>query len=320
MAPRREKATCASRSWMVLEFTSEWLRKCAGFSNQSQSDKTNWSNAKPKQTTLNLSFTYCISVIGFRPHVVYNNLHRSKLDANREINESTLNVPDAITAYHNYTNFINKAKSAISGRGLLLDVHGHGHTLQRTELGYLISGSNLDSGNYDASGSSIKSLVEHRCKGDRACFKEFIHGNRSLGHFMNQEDVQAVPSPQNKTPDGNSYFSGGYTVKTYGSRDGGNIDAIQMEFPRSLRTGWNNDTKYELARAIASFFDLNYDIHEATTQSPTSSPTKRSRTTKRTGTTPSKGNITVIQQNNTCVARVLFGMSIIVLSFLFKLS
>ena len=60
-----------------------------------------------------------------RPHVVYNILKRSKLDTNREINQATFNVPDAKKAYHDYTNFINKALSAIPGRGLLLDIHGH---------------------------------------------------------------------------------------------------------------------------------------------------------------------------------------------------
>ena len=60
-----------------------------------------------------------------RPHVVYNILKRSKLDTNREINQTTFNVPDAEKAYHDYTNFINKALSAIPGRGLLLDIHGH---------------------------------------------------------------------------------------------------------------------------------------------------------------------------------------------------
>ena len=43
----------------------------------------------------------------------------------REINQATFNVPDAKKAYHDYTNFINKALSAIPGRGLLLDIHGH---------------------------------------------------------------------------------------------------------------------------------------------------------------------------------------------------
>lgn len=199
-------------------------------------------------------------VTGFRPHVVYNNLHRSRLDANREINEATLDVPDAIVAYQNYTRFIEKAKASISGRGLLLDIHGHRH--QRTQLGYLISKARLKSGDYRAEDTSIKSLVQQWCvegeDEDVPCFKNFIIGDRSLGYFLDQEGVTAVPSPLARDPGDETYFSGGFTVRTYGSRNGGHIDAIQMEFPRVLRNEWGNATKFQVASAVLSFFKLNY--------------------------------------------------------------
>ena len=75
-------------------------------------------------------------------------IRRSKLDANREINEATFNVPDAGRAFQDYHNFIRKARSAISGAGLLLDIHGQAHKRERTELGYLISRRNLNTGNH----------------------------------------------------------------------------------------------------------------------------------------------------------------------------
>ena len=55
---------------------------------------------------------------------------------------------------------------------------------------------------------------------------------------MNQEGLRVVPSPQEPGPMvrlTGTYFSGGFTVKKYGSRDEGVIDAIQMEFPQELR-------------------------------------------------------------------------------------
>ena len=199
-------------------------------------------------------------VTGLRPHVVYNMLKRRKLDANREMDEATFHVPDAITAYQNYTNFINKARLSISGRGFLLDIHGHAHTSKRTELGYLIYGSKLDSGIHSIADSSIRRLGQYWCGSDNACFKDFIQGNRSLGHFMNQEGLDAVPSPQDQSPNGERYFSGGSTVKTYGSRDTGIIDAIQMEFDSTFRKGWRDDVEAQndVARAILSFCQLNY--------------------------------------------------------------
>lgn len=189
---------------------------------------------------------------------MYNRLRRSKLDANREINEATFNVPDARTAYHDFTSFINKARSAISGRGLLLDLHGQANKIQRTQLGYLIHRSNLDRGDYCIADSCIRSLGKFWCGSANSCFKDFIHGNRSLGHLLNEEGLQAVPSPQEKTPNREPYFNGGYIVKKYGSKDGGNIDGIQIEFPAKLRFGWGNDGKRRTARAISRFFELNY--------------------------------------------------------------
>ena len=52
---------------------------------------------------------------------------------------------------------------------------------------------------------------------------------------MNLEGFQAVPSPQNKKvkPDVVKYFSGGFTVTKCGSKDGGDIDGIQIEFSKN---------------------------------------------------------------------------------------
>ncbi|KAJ7339554.1 hypothetical protein OS493_005954 [Desmophyllum pertusum] len=208
---------------------------------------------------------------GLRPHVVYNMLSRRKLDANREDRESheaTFNISDAIKAYQDYSGFIAQAKSSITGRGLLLDIHGQGHAPPRTELGYLISRYRLNNKRYSIRQSSIRSLGEQWCGSDDACFKDFIQGNRSLGHFMNQEKLAAVPSTEQEKPNGESYFSGGYTLKTYGSRYGGMVDAIQMEFSREFRSVWRTGNAVErqaklarkLARAIVSFCKKNYNF------------------------------------------------------------
>ena len=212
---------------------------------------------------LNIYHIFIIVILGSRPHVVYNMLRRRKLDANREIHEATLDIPDAIKAYRNYTNFITQAQSAITGRGLLLDIHGQRHVPARTELGYLISRYRLNNTDYSISQSSIRSLGEHWCGSDDACFKDFIQGNRSLGHFMNQESLDAVPSTEQEKPNEELYFSGGYTLKTYGSKEGGMIDAIQMEFPREFRTGWGTNAdgrQAKLASAIVSFCKENYNF------------------------------------------------------------
>ena len=191
---------------------------------------------------------------------MYNLLKRSKLDANREINEATCNVSDAIKAYQDYNNFICKARSAISGRGLLLDIHGSADKKQRTLLGYLVQRKHLKSENYSRNITSIRSLGRHWCGDNNECFKTFICGNRSLGHFMNLEGLHAVPSPQTKkvNPDVVRFFSGGFTVTKYGSRDGGDIDGIQMEFSTEIRLRWGENTRNRIVNAILCFRRLNY--------------------------------------------------------------
>ena len=210
---------------------------------------------------------FCI-VLGLRPHFVYTRLKRRKLDANREIHEATFDVPDAMKAYQDYHGFISQAKWAITGRGLLLDIHGQAHKPERTELGYLISRNNLNSGTFSLEETSIRSLANDKCNQwwiklyDRIfgtlCFKDLIHGINSLGYFINQQDLDAVPSPRDMKPRNTKYFSGEYTAKKYGSRDGGDVDGIQMEFPKTLRKNWGKKSKDRVVTAIISFLKLNY--------------------------------------------------------------
>ena len=95
---------------------------------------------------------------------------------------------------------------------------------QRMELGYVIHSKHLDSDNYSKDVTSIRRLGRHWCGENNNCFKTFICGNRSLGHFMNLEGFLAVPSPQNKKIKPN--------VVKYFSKDGGDIDGIQIEFSK----------------------------------------------------------------------------------------
>ena len=52
------------------------------------------------------------------------------------------------------------------------------------------------------------------------------------------------------------YFSGGFTVTKYGSKDGGDIDGIQIEFSKKLRSKWGENTGNSIVNAILSFYRL----------------------------------------------------------------
>ena len=83
---------------------------------------------------------------GRYPYIIISNLNRTKLDPNREIVEAAQGNQWAEQAWNEYHGFIEIAEDSITAqyeKGFYVDIHGHGHEIQRLELGYLISGSDL---------------------------------------------------------------------------------------------------------------------------------------------------------------------------------
>ena len=77
---------------------------------------------------------------------------------------------------------------------------------------------------------------------------------------MEAEGCPAVPSTVNPAPlYGDSYFSGGHNVKQHGSRDGGIIDAIQVEAASDQRASAGRPAFVAaLAKAIQKYLLANY--------------------------------------------------------------
>gem|GEM_PF-2285496 len=174
---------------------------------------------------------------GCEPHVIICHLHRRKLDANREIVEGAQGIPAAEQAWNEYQNFIQTAKDAILGqqnRGILIDLHGHGHTIQRLELGYLLSGSQLRLTDAQLATptytdqASIRNLVNNNPNNYN--LSELLRGTYALGTLLRLGGYPSVPSDNDPAPAvGDSYFSGGYTTDFFGSVSTGALDAIQIE-------------------------------------------------------------------------------------------
>lgn len=171
------------------------------------------------------------------PHLVVNRLRRTKLDANRDLFEAALGNPEASNAWYAFHRFIDSAKIQVQrqfGKGLLIDLHGHGHSMQRLELGYLLSGSNLRAGNnYLNSAAALEnSSIRHLATKNQQNYRhaDLLNGQESLGGFFETERYTSVPSPADLAPrSGEDYFSGGYNTERHGSVDSGQIDAIQIE-------------------------------------------------------------------------------------------
>ncbi|WP_299272343.1 GEVED domain-containing protein [uncultured Psychroserpens sp.] len=191
------------------------------------------------------------ALTGCYAHVIINNLHRSKLDPNREQNEATCGDSDALDHWNAWHSFIDQASASVEanwGKGLYIDLHGQSHTIPRIEIGYNITATQLNTGNLNSTTninrSTIKNLVSNNLNSHT--HEELIRGVNSLGElFQNQPAVfynanvnpgcgvtsgyRAVPSNSDygntscddTRPHSNAYFDGDfYNNRRHGSGNG----------------------------------------------------------------------------------------------------
>ena len=94
-----------------------------------------------------------------------------------------------------------------------------------------------------------------------------IYGKSSLGHFLEKQDIDCIPSSNfnfQNTEEFKSgethYFEGGYITKHYGKIQKYNCDAVQIEMGYALR---NDRFAFEsngvkVAQAIFQFYQKHY--------------------------------------------------------------
>jgi len=180
------------------------------------------------------------------PHLIISKLHRSKMDPNREEEDAAQGNEEAIQAYRAFHCTVQQVKAGISGPGLLLDFHGQTHGLNSTELGYAISRTNLNAGSLVP--SSISSLTERLSS--LHSVEDLIWGQSGLGALLESAGYMAVPSPRKPKPGSDKYWSGGFITQQYGSREGGQVDAIQLEMPSELRIKGGEKVRTEFAETL----------------------------------------------------------------------
>ena len=204
---------------------------------------------------------------GCFPHMIINRLHRVKLDANRDIVDAADSNAIAEQAWVDFHVFIDAAKAkqeAETNGGIFFDLHGHGHQIQRIELGYLLTGTDLrttdpaldESGFYEK--TSIRNLIDRTLQP----LSQMVRGEPSFGSILENVNYAAVPSTPDPFPEvGDSFFSGGYNTRRHGSRDGGVVDAIQIECNQDIRFTESERLKFadSLAVAMLEFYELHYD-------------------------------------------------------------
>ena len=205
------------------------------------------------------------NITGCYPHIVINNLKRTKLDANRDLPEAACGNEFADKAWNEFHNFLDSATANVtkkSGKGLYIDLHGHGHAIQRLELGYLLTATQLaysdavlNTATY-INYSSIRKLINSNVL--NLAHSDLLRGNTSLGTLFAAKGFPAVPSADDRYPlTGQTYFSGGYNTERHGSKTLGTIDGIQIECNQDVR--FNEVARQDFATKTAQVL-LDYLI------------------------------------------------------------
>jgi hypothetical protein len=206
---------------------------------------------------------------GKRPHIVINRLSRRKFDANRDVGEATGGFAGLERSWRWLHAYIDTAKASIvraPGKGLVIDLHGHGHAVARLEIGYLLTATQLrlDDATLAAGNvmntTSIARMTRDALAGETPV--ALLNGANSLGGLLAARGYPSVPSHLDRAPQATQeYFSGGYNTERHGSVAGGTIDAIQIEHNNSgVRDTPENRQRYAgvLATALARYFERNY--------------------------------------------------------------
>ncbi|MEL6672390.1 MAG: T9SS type A sorting domain-containing protein [Bacteroidota bacterium] len=225
-----------------------------------------------------LFYDSLLAQTGCHPHVIINHLHRVKLDANRALGEAANGNPEAQLAWQEFHDFVAHARDSLVkqyGKGLYIDLHGHGHSIQRLELGYRLTSSKLRQNPEGlnesslVSSSSIRHLVGNNL--GQLTHAELLRGNQSLGTLFENENFPSVPSSNQPFPlSGEAYFSGGYNTERYGSSQGGTIDGVQIE---CNYTGVRDNAAnlQSFAGASARVLPLFWEVHMFGQNAPTGS-------------------------------------------------
>lgn len=205
---------------------------------------------------------------GCTPHLIINHLDRRKMDGNRNIGEAADGDPLAEQAWNDFHGFIQTSKACVTGtfgKGFFVDLHGHGHTIQRIEYGYLLyedelalSDATLNTSTY-INWSSLRNLANTNVMG--LTHAQLLRGDHALGTLLGNEGYPGVPSQQDPFPLINHpYFSGGYNTVVHSSYQGGSIDGVQIECNQSIR--FNEAARQAfaitLAENLSTFIELHY--------------------------------------------------------------
>jgi N-formylglutamate amidohydrolase len=198
---------------------------------------------------------------GHWPHIIICRITRRKIDCNREIVEACAGNKDAEAIWHDWHRFIAAAREKVArdfGRGLYIDLHGHGHKVAQLEMGYLHSAEDFDVSDQVLNGSQYRaaSSLQGLIALNRRPYAELVRGDYALGTLLADRGFPATPSKQRPQPTV-PYFRGGYNTVRYG-RDGGMIAGLQIE-TNSKGVRDNDASRAKFAKAITDSLQIFFE-------------------------------------------------------------
>jgi hypothetical protein len=181
---------------------------------------------------------------GVWPHVIIARIARTKIDVNRPFEEATCGNGEAEQAFKEWHGFIDAAKAEVirtSGKGWYMDMHGHGHEIQRLELGYLLKPSTLNGSDAELDGDTAyrdRTGIRALIVGRPTTLSAQLRGKGSLGALYARRGFPSIPSDRDPRPGEAKYFNGGYNTVRHtcgvdaaeaGGTTGDSICGIQIE-------------------------------------------------------------------------------------------
>ena len=173
----------------------------------------------------------CKADYGLQPYFVLTYLKRTKLDQNRDYPEATCSNAALYSYWATYhesiDTCINKIMSKYS-QCLFIDLHGHGHTKQQLELGYLIDANSLrNPASIIPSATSLYHLLQQN---NGLPIAQLLTGPNAFGTTMATNGFPSVPSQQTTAPGiSDPFFDGGYNTQRFTGASYPNTFGWQIE-------------------------------------------------------------------------------------------
>lgn len=177
-----------------------------------------------------------MQMYGWRPYIIINHVARGKVDQNRRLEYGACEDEKAILAWNNFhqaTDSILAHTVEHFGYAFYIDLHGHGHSNQRLELGYGLTKKDLQKmyEGQDLEGYARKSSMANFIDlNPEINIRELFFGQLAFGTSLNKEGLAATPSQEDSHPVGEEpFFSGGYNIRRYTSSEYPSVFGVQIE-------------------------------------------------------------------------------------------